>query len=152
MIIDDRSGLSGCRPILFVESVARSIDYYVGALGFRLGWAWCDNEQRFLEPSDEAVPTFALVARGLVQLMLAQKGQGAPGMWLHLDVHTAEHVDTLCEEWTRTGANILAAPSLRPWGMYEMRVCDLDNHVLRVSAPPPKSSEADAPPDTGRGR
>ena len=49
-------------------------------------------------------PTFALVGRGQVQLMLAQKCQGAPGMWLHLDVHTAERLDALYEEWTRKGA------------------------------------------------
>jgi predicted lactoylglutathione lyase len=73
--------------------------------------------------------------------MLSQKSQGAPGVWLHLDVHTAEQVDALHEEWARQKARILEPPSLRPWGMYEMRVQDLDGHVLRVSAPP-KRAEA----------
>jgi hypothetical protein len=45
---DNSGGLFGCRPLLRVENVARSIEYYIGSLGFRLGWAWSD-EQRFLQ-------------------------------------------------------------------------------------------------------
>src|SRR5438552_3050144 len=98
---DNHSGLFGCRPILCVENVARSIAYYVDILGFHLGWAWSDALQRFLALGDDGVPTFALVGRGLVQFMLSQKSQGAPGVWLHLDVHTAGQVDELYEEWAR---------------------------------------------------
>lgn len=136
MSADDGSGLFGCRPVLCVENVARSIAYYVERLGFRLGLAWSNQEQRFLRPGEEGEPAFAILGRGQVQLMLSQKSQGAPGMWLHLDVHTPQQLDALYEEWVRTAARIIEPPSLRPWGMYELRVQDLDGHVLRVSAPP----------------
>src|SRR5438552_1373242 len=132
----DDGGLVGCRPVLRVANVARSIEYCVGSLGFRLGWAWSDAAQRFLRPEDAPEPTFALVGRGPVQLMLAQESQGAPGMWLHLDVHTADQLDALHDEWARAGARIVEPPSGRPWGMYEMRVQDPDGHTFRVSAPP----------------
>jgi hypothetical protein len=155
MNTDDGSGLFGLRPILCVESVARSIQYYVESLGFRVGLTWSDKEGRFLRPGDEGEPTFALVGRGQVQLMLVQKAQGVPGMWLHLDVHTADQLDALCEEWTRRQARIVELPCLRLWGMYEMRVRDLDDHTLRVSAPPRTIAEPwaapCAAPDTGRG-
>ena len=133
---DDRSGLFGVRPILCVENVARSIEYYVNCLGFRLGWAWSTELQRFLCPLEPVSPTFALVGLGQVQFMLSEKSQGVAGMWLHLDVHTAEQLDALHESWAAKGARILEPPSIRPWGMYEMRVQDLDEHMLRVSAPP----------------
>ena len=120
-----------------VENVARSIEYYVGCLGFRLGWAWSDQKQRFLHCGEPFDPTFALVGRGQVQFMLSQKSQGGPGMWLHLDVHTAEQVDALYEEWARQGARISEPPSIRAWGTYEMRVQDLDGHMMRVSSPGP---------------
>jgi uncharacterized glyoxalase superfamily protein PhnB len=153
MTPDDGSGLFGVRPILYVESVARSIQYYVESLGFRMGLLWSDKEGRFLKPGDEAEPTFALVGRGQVQFMLSQKGQGAPGMWLHLDVHSAEQLDALYEEWARKGARIVEPPSHRPWGMYEMRVRDPDGHTLRVSAPPRSAVEPGAAADrAGRGR
>ena len=134
MSTDD--GLFGIRPILCVESVARSIGYYVTSLGFRLGWAWSNEEQRFLRPGELGEPGFALVGRGLVQFMLSRKSQGAPGMWLHLDVETAPQLDLLYEEWARNRASITEPPSLRPWGMYEMRVQAPDGHTLRVSSPP----------------
>lgn len=132
----DDSGLFDCRPILCVESVTQSIDYYVKSLGFTLGWAWSGDESRFLHHWESVPPTFALVGRGKVQFMLSEKSQGAPGMWLHLDVQSAEQLDTLFEEWSRKGANIIEPPSVRPWGMYEMRVCDPDGHTLRVSSSP----------------
>jgi uncharacterized glyoxalase superfamily protein PhnB len=103
-------------------------------LGFHLGWAWSDEVKRFLQPGESGTPTFALVGRGRVHLMLAEQAQGAPGMWLHLDVDTPIQVDALHEAWARSGARILEPPSRRPWGMYEMRVQDLDGHTLRVSA------------------
>ena len=138
---DDSGGLFGIRPILCVESVPRSIEYYVNCLGFRLGWAWSTEKQRFLQHLEPESPTFALVGRGPVQFMLSEKSQGGPGMWLHLDVHTAEQLDLLHEEWAHKGARIVEPPSVRTWGMYEMRVQDLDGHVMRVSAPVRETTE-----------
>lgn len=137
---DDGSGLSGCRPILCVENVPRSIEYYVGSLGFCLGWAWSTQEARFLQHWEDVAPTFALVGRGHVQFMLSEQSQGVPGMWLHLDVDSAAQLDALFEEWKAKLAEVFEPPSVRPWGTYEMRVRDRDGHVLRVSAPPRTAS------------
>lgn len=136
MLEHDDGGLFACRPVLCVENAARSLVYYVEALGFHVGWAWSNEEQRFLQPGDVAAPGFALVGRGKVQIMISEKSQGAAGMWLHLDVASAGQVDALHAEWARNGARILEGPFVRPWGMYEMRVGDLDGHVFRVSSPP----------------
>ena len=132
---DDGGGLFGVRPILCVDSVARAVAYYVDRLGFRLGWAWSDEHRRFLQPGETGAITFALVGRGRVQFMLSQQSQGSPGVWLHLDVHTADQLDALYAEWVRNGAAVFEPPSVRPWGMYEMRVRDADGHVMRVSSP-----------------
>lgn len=119
-----------------MNSVAKSIRYYHDVLGFSVGWAWSDETNAFLNDGDEFAPSFALVVRGKIQLMLAETGQGTRGTWLHLDVRTADHLDDLFQEWSKTSANIVEKPSLRPWGMYEMRIQDLDQHVFRVSSPP----------------
>jgi len=129
-------GIFACRPILAVNNVATSIRYYRDVLGFRVGWAWSDETNSFLEADDESGPSFALVGRGRIQVMLAETGQGTPGTWLHLDVQTADDLDELFEEWSNSAANIIEAPSIRAWGMYEMRIQDLDQHVFRVSSPP----------------
>lgn len=137
---NNSNGISGCRPVLRVDSVARSLVYYADLLGFHVGWVWSNVEQRFLRPGDTAAPGFALVGRGNVQFMLSEKSQGAPGMWIHLDVDSADNIDSLYAEWTRKGARVAEPPSIRAWGMYEMRIQDLDGHTFRVSAPPRAAS------------
>lgn len=138
---DDGGGLFGIRPILCVDNVARAIAYYVDRLGFRLGWAWSNERRRFLHPGETDPPAFALVGRGQAQFMLSQQSQGSPGVWVHLDVHTADQVDALHAEWVRRGADVFEPPSVRPWGMYEMRVRDADGHVMRVSSLPRQAAE-----------
>lgn len=141
MHTDDGNGLFDCRPVLCVDNVARSIQYYVEALGFHLGWAWSAAKQQFLPLTEFEAADFALVGRGKVQFMLSEKSQGVPGMWLHLDVESAAQLDALNAEWARNGAQIIEPPFVRPWGMYEMRIQDLDGHVFRVSSPPhPKAN------------
>jgi len=133
-----RQGISGCRPILYADSVSASLRYYSEVLGFNVGFRWSDKKQAFLAPGTEAEGDevgFALVFRDSVQLMLSQKGQGHPGMWLHLDVETPDEVDALYRQWSQNGARILEAPDNRPWKNYEMRIADLDGHVLRVASP-----------------
>jgi uncharacterized glyoxalase superfamily protein PhnB len=128
-------GLFGCRPILRSEDVSASLKYYRDALGFTIGWRWSDETGSFLTGDVDAEVGTALVGRDGVQLILVQRAQGAPGMWLHLDVRSPEEIDELHSEWMLKGARILEGPRNRPWGMYEMRVTDLDGHTLRVSSP-----------------
>lgn len=130
-----------CRPILAVNNVATSIRYYRDVLRFTPGCAWSDKTHSFLDDDDYSAASFALVSRGSVQIMLAETGQGARGTWLHLDVQTADDIDKLFQEWSNNAANIIEAPAVRPWGMYEMRVEDLDHHVFRVSSPPREATK-----------
>lgn len=133
-------GIFSCRPILSVNNLPQSLDYYKNCLGFTIGLTWSDAEQTFLGPQDATHPTWALVGRDKIQLMLSEKSQGSPGMWLHFDVQTAEEIDQMYEQWSGQGARILESPSVKPWGMYELRVQDLDQHTFRVSSPPRKTA------------
>jgi uncharacterized glyoxalase superfamily protein PhnB len=127
-----------CRPILYASDVGESVRYYRDALGFNVGWRWSDEPARFLDQDDQSSEVgTALVGFDKVQLILVRQAQGKPGMWLHLDVEAASEVDALHDSWRERGADIVEPPSLRPWGMYEMRVRDPDGHVLRVSSPRP---------------
>jgi catechol 2,3-dioxygenase-like lactoylglutathione lyase family enzyme len=127
-----------CRPNLLVSELSESLQFYSGALGFGVGWLWSDRQGRFLD-DDERVergePGTALVGRDRAQIILTQ-AVGVHGTWLHLDVHTSTQVDGLFEEWRARGVVIKEPPTLRPWGMYELRLLDPDGHVLRVSSPP----------------
>ncbi len=126
-----------CRPVLYATNVNKILVYYGDVLGFKIGWRWSDEKSCFLQEGDELSEVGTVLAgRDKVQLILVRQAQGQPGMWIHLDVESAEEVDALCAEWQGNGALIVEAPSLRPWGMYEMRIRDPDSHTMRVSSPP----------------
>lgn len=114
-------------PILNVENVAASIEYYVEVLGFKKDWEWGDP------------PGFGSVSRDKCYIMLCQSGQGQTGTWIWIGV---EDVGELYEEYRASGAKIREVPTNYPWA-YEMRVEDLDNHVLRFGSEPESDESQD---------
>jgi|SRR5579859_5326984 len=134
--------ITGCRPNLLVTDLDGSLRFYAERLGFHVGWHWSDRRGRFFDKGEDAEPGepgTAIVSRDGVQLLLTQL-DGPRGTWLLFDVPTADQVDALFQEWTERGAVITEPPSLRPWGVYEMRLADPDGHVLRVGSPPHAST------------
>lgn len=111
----------GVNPILRVESLAASIQYYVRVLGFVLQWE---------------APDFACVARGKCHLFLAERDQGHPGSWVWIGVTDAS---ALHEEYLASGAKIRNPPMNYPWA-WEMQVEDLDGNVLRMGSKPKEES------------
>jgi catechol 2,3-dioxygenase-like lactoylglutathione lyase family enzyme len=105
-------------PILSVSNLARSLDYYVGTLGFtNAEWGGDD---------------FTCVSRDGATIYLSEGDQGQPGTWVWVGV---DDVERLYEELVATGANILHPPENYPWAC-EMKVRDPDGHVLRFGSDP----------------
>lgn len=110
----------GVTPILRVNSLAASLDYYVRILGFKVDW------------QDSTI--FASVSRGRCHLFLSQGDQGHPGGWAWIGVSDCE---ALFEEYQRTGAKIRNPPNNFYWAL-EMQVEDPDGNVLRFGSEPKK--------------
>lgn len=108
-------------PILNVKNLQASMDYYVHKLGFEKKWDWGDP------------PDFGCVRRGQVEIFLCEGSQGQPGMWMSIFM---DDVDALYEEYKKSGATILNAPTNYPWQTREMLVEDLDGHRFRMSGEP----------------
>jgi uncharacterized glyoxalase superfamily protein PhnB len=108
----------GCQPILRVADIATSIQYYVGVLGFTNA-EWGNDD-------------FTSVSRDGAAIYLCRGGQGSVGTWVWIGV---DDVEVLYAEYLKSGANIRRAPESFPWA-YEMRVEDLDGHVLRFGSEP----------------
>ncbi|MEO1131423.1 MAG: bleomycin resistance family protein [Cyanobacteria bacterium J06639_1] len=117
-------------PILNVENLRASIDYYVNVLGFKQDWDWG-------EP-----PTFASVSRDSVCIFLCEDGQGQSGTWMSVFV---DDVDALFAEYEMKGAIVRQAPTNFAWGTREMNVEDLDGHRLRMSSSSNNASSDDVP-------
>jgi len=113
-----RTGFECANPILRVADLARSVRYYVAVLGFtNAEWGGAD---------------FTLVSRGGAGIYLAEGGQGNPGTWVWVGV---EDAPALYREYAASGATILEPPRNFPWA-YELKVGDLDGHVLRFGSEP----------------
>ena len=116
----DEIQFEGTTPILRVESLSASIDYYVKVLGFRLDW--------------EGPGIFASVTRGKTTIFLCEQDQGHAGGWVWVGVSNAAG---LHEDYRRRGARIRHPPTNYEWA-YEMQVEDLDGNILRLGSEPKK--------------
>ena len=70
-------------PVLRVNDLEASLNYYVGVLGFKMNWR------------DDDGNSFASVSRGDCHLFLSVGDQGNPGSWMWIGV---SDVDALHEE------------------------------------------------------
>ncbi len=84
-----------------VKNFATSMDYYVNKLGFSNKWDW------------GTPPTFGCVTRDKVEIFLCEGAQERPGMWMSVFM---DDVDSLHEEYRRSGAIIRLEPTNMPWG------------------------------------
>ena len=107
----------GVTPILRVQDVSRSVDYYVQTLGFKI---------------DFETPGLVSVKRDRCCIFLCEGDQGNPGSWVWVGV---EDADALFEEYRRNGARIRHPPTNYQWAC-EMQVEDLDGNILRLGSEP----------------
>lgn len=105
-------------PILRVRSVAASVAWYVGVLGFREHWH---------EPG-----RMASVVRDTRELMLCEGEQGARDAWVWVGVDDARAAHAEC---VARGATVRMALTNLRWAL-EFHVQDPDGHVLRVGSAP----------------
>ena len=114
------TALGPATPILLVQNLRASLDYYVNVLGFKIDW--------------EAPGPFASVSRDRCSIFLSEGDQGNPGSWVWLGVGDT---DALFAELRAKGA-IIRHPPTNYWWAFEMQVADPDGNVLRIgSAPKP---------------
>jgi RNA polymerase sigma factor (sigma-70 family) len=106
-------------PILKVNDIEASLDFYTNRLGFEKLWAWG-------EP-----PTFAAVARDGMRIYLAAGDMGHAGTWIYL---TVTDVDALFQEISDRGLDGVEPPVDHPWGMREILVADPDGHRIRIGS------------------
>ncbi len=116
-------------PILNVNNVTVSLDYYCNALGFQDVFHWSQ---------EDAPPwTFAQVRRGNFLVYLSQQAQGGSGMWMYLNLASTSDLDALYQEYQAKAVKIIEPPTDKSWAMREMLIEDVDGHILRIGAPRP---------------
>ena len=111
-----KTAFGNAAPILRVESLAASVEYYVTVLGFTIDW--------------EEAPVIASLSRDRCCLVLVEGDQGHPGSWAWIGVGD---VEALFEELRAKGARVRHPPTNYYWGL-EMQIEDLDGNVLRLAS------------------
>jgi len=106
-------------PILRVNDLEASLNYYGHVLGFKVNWR------------DDDGNSFASVSRGDCHLFLSVGDQGHPGSWIWIGV---SNVDGLYKEFLAKGARVRHPPANYPWGSRELHVEDPDGNVLRLGS------------------
>ncbi|HTH52515.1 MAG TPA: glyoxalase superfamily protein [Edaphobacter sp.] len=110
-----RVQFEGVNPILRIENLSTSLDYYIRILGFRIEWE---------------SPFFACISRDRCNLFLCEEDQGHTGSWVWAGV---TDVDALFDEYKAAGARIRHPPTNYPWAC-EMQVEDPDGNILRLGS------------------
>jgi lactoylglutathione lyase len=123
------------RMELFVDDLARSVDFYTNVLGFTVP-----------RSSDE----YVVVRRGLVVLglgptaKLPEHGEGpgftrqrlalakGAGVEIVLELDTVDELAALYD-WCRAQNVVVEPLQLRPWGLQDFRVVDPDGYYLRLT-------------------
>ncbi len=106
-------------PILCVDDMAKSLEFYVDTLGFKKA-DWGDDN-------------FTSINRDNVGIYLCKQGQGLPGTWVWIGFDG--DILALHEELKSKGATIKLPPTNFSWA-YEMQVQDPDGHILRFGTDP----------------
>ncbi len=110
-------------PILRVENMQTSLDFYGKLLGFTCAdWG---NED------------FSYVSRDAAAIYLCQGDQGRGGAWVWIGVEDAAK---LHEEFKSSGVKIKMPPQNYPWAL-EFHVQDPDGNVLRFGSEPLTNEE-----------
>ncbi|MGA7379724.1 MAG: glyoxalase superfamily protein [Terriglobales bacterium] len=105
-------------PILRVENMGASVQFYVNALGFENA-SWGTND-------------FTSVTRGGAGIYLCRGSQGLGEAWVWIGV---DDVDKLHQEYQVRGLKIRLPPTNYSWAR-EMQVEDPDGNVLRLGSEP----------------
>ena len=112
------SKFEGVTPILRVENLTTSVDYYVHVLGFAID---------FQQPG-----VIASVGRDRCHLFLVEGDQGHTGGWVWIGV---DDIEPLYETYKQNGAIVRHPPTNYSWA-YEMQIGDPDGNVLRFGSDP----------------
>ncbi len=109
--------LKAAVPILPVNDLAASIEYYDKVLGFRLEWKW------------GGPPCLASVCRDRVEFNLALRDASTQGQVARVYIQMSG-VDQYYAQITQAGARVAVPLADRVYGMKDCRILDLDTNEL----------------------
>ncbi len=121
----------GLEPVLPVNNLKETLDFYSEKLGFRVDWTWGD-------PLDHAGISIGNEndEHNHAHLQLSQvDGEIKPFGWLYF--HVYENIDHLYKTYKANGVEFVSDLQDMPWGMREFNIRDINGYLLRFGQPLP---------------
>ncbi len=116
-------------PVLPVQDVAATVEFYCARLGFQVGFLYGDP------------PTHASVVRGewsarAVRIQFAQTDNWtADKAWGQIYIFVGAEIDALYAHYSAQGVAVRQAIANQPWGIREFTIADNNGHQLRFGTP-----------------
>jgi GNAT superfamily N-acetyltransferase len=126
---------SHVEPVLAVQDIIATIEYWQNTLGFPSKWTWGSPPNHGGVSWQKAFIQFTLSP----ELATASKGNS---IWIRV-----QHIDMLYEFHQRKKADIVSPLKTQPWGMAEYSVREINGYYLHFSSPaePREKSESTFP-------
>lgn len=106
-------------PILSVNELAKSIDFYCHTLGFDLAWSW------------GYPPDIAAVCRDSIEITLTQRAGAKPAGAGHVYLGVSG-IDDYYAALVDAGVTIVFPIEDRPYGMRDFRIADPSGNELSI--------------------
>jgi predicted lactoylglutathione lyase len=116
-------------PVFITYDVKRTVEYYVGKLGF-------DYAKHY-----DKMENFSAIYRNSVKIIIVEANKGTirsntdrygMGYDAYIDPNTVEGVDELYNEFADNGVYILSKPTITEYGSYEFVFEDIDGRLIGV--------------------
>lgn len=118
-------------PVLPVEDLKASLNFYTEKLGFRINWTWGD-------PLDHASVSLGAEDdehhHAHIQLSQADS-EIKPFGWLYF--HLNKGIEDLFKVYKENGVEIVSELRDMPWGMREFNIRELNGYLFRFGQPLP---------------
>jgi catechol 2,3-dioxygenase-like lactoylglutathione lyase family enzyme len=127
-------------PVLEVDNMQDTIDFYTGKLGFKLDFKWPDEG----EPEHAGVSLGNSsdhdnsVGRVYIHLTLTERKAKTSG-WLYFII--GKEIKELYQIYQENNIEIISDLSLRPWQMYEFYIKENNGHIFRFAYNPHEGGE-----------
>eukprot|EP01119_Soliformovum_irregulare_P013976 TRINITY_DN3773_c0_g3_i3.p1 TRINITY_DN3773_c0_g3~~TRINITY_DN3773_c0_g3_i3.p1 ORF type:complete len:405 (-),score=113.92 TRINITY_DN3773_c0_g3_i3:216-1430(-) len=126
------------KVVLFVKDVAKTVDFYKRAFGFKLKMMHPCLHFAELDSGENAVAfiseLFAMEVLNHQMFSPADIKQNPQAVHLTFQ---AEDIDNTCKCVEACGGRIIVPPKLQPWGQTHAYVRDINGHLLYILSPPP---------------
>lgn len=129
-MVNEGSRLASACPVFVCDDVGRTVDFYVGCLGFKSAKHY-DKAEKFATIYRDGVEFVVIQAKpGECAVPVRDRSRGPDDAYIV--TATPQDVDPLHAEFSARGVKILETPHRTDYGSYEFAIEDIDGRRIGI--------------------